>query len=69
MYLPLCSDKIHFFHKHFSELISVLHQATVKLRGGKQVTDFEIIPKVGKFAYFEDTEGNMFGVLQWKGYM
>ncbi|MDD4663693.1 MAG: VOC family protein [Caldisericia bacterium] len=37
--------------------------------GGKQVTDFEIIPKVGKFAYFEDTEGNMFGVLQWKGYM
>ena len=37
--------------------------------GGKQVTDFEIIPKVGKFAYFEDTEGNMFGIMQWKGYM
>jgi len=37
--------------------------------GGKQVTDFEIIPKVGKFAYFEDTEGNLFGILQWKGYM
>jgi len=37
--------------------------------GGKQVTDFEIIPKVGKFSYFEDTEGNMFGIMQWKGYM
>jgi predicted enzyme related to lactoylglutathione lyase len=32
--------------------------------GGKQVTPKSPIPGVGYFAYFEDTEGNLFGVMQ-----
>lgn len=34
--------------------------------GGKQSTSFETVPGVGKFCYCEDTEGNMFGIMQWK---
>lgn len=32
--------------------------------GGKQLTDKTNIPGVGDYAYFEDTEGNIFGILQ-----
>ena len=32
--------------------------------GGEQVTERMEIPEVGHLAYFKDTEGNMFGVLQ-----
>jgi len=33
--------------------------------GGKQTTDLETVPGVGKFCYCEDTEGNPFGIMQW----
>jgi uncharacterized protein len=36
----------------------------VKKAGGKLVTPKTPIPTVGYFAYLEDTEGNLFGVMQ-----
>ena len=38
--------------------------ATVKSAGGKLVMPKTPIPTIGYFAYLEDTEGNLFGVLQ-----
>ena len=38
--------------------------AAVIKAGGKQVMPKSPIPGVGYFAYCEDTEGNMFGVMQ-----
>jgi hypothetical protein len=38
--------------------------AAVAKAGGKQVMPKSPIPGVGYFAYCEDTEGNVFGVLQ-----
>jgi predicted enzyme related to lactoylglutathione lyase len=38
--------------------------ATVKIAGGKLVMPKTPIPGVGYFAYCEDTEGNLFGVMQ-----
>lgn len=32
--------------------------------GGVQVVDPEAIPDVGRIAYYEDTEGNVFGLLE-----
>jgi uncharacterized protein len=37
---------------------------SVKKAGGKLVTPKTPIPTVGYFAYLEDTEGNLFGVMQ-----
>ena len=37
---------------------------TVKKAGGKLVMPKTPIPTVGYFAYLEDTEGNLFGVMQ-----
>lgn len=36
----------------------------VKSAGGKLVTPKIPIPTIGYFAYLEDTEGNLFGVMQ-----
>lgn len=36
----------------------------VKLQGGKQVVDRMPVPGVGWLAYFKDTEGNIFGLMQ-----
>lgn len=36
----------------------------VKNAGGKQLSPKSAIPGIGYFAYCEDTEGNMFGVMQ-----
>jgi uncharacterized protein len=38
--------------------------ASVTKAGGKMVMPKTPIPGVGYFAYCEDTEGNMFGVMQ-----
>ena len=38
--------------------------AAVKSAGGKLVIPKTPIPTIGYFAYLEDTEGNLFGVLQ-----
>jgi len=38
--------------------------AAVKKAGGKLITSKTPIPGVGYFAYCEDTEGNVFGVMQ-----
>ena len=47
------------------EVDSVDAAATaVKSAGGKQLSPKNAIPGVGYFAYCEDTEGNMFGVMQ-----
>ena len=32
--------------------------------GGKQVTKKDEIPQIGLFCYCQDTEGNLFGILQ-----
>jgi predicted enzyme related to lactoylglutathione lyase len=32
--------------------------------GGKLVTKKDLIPTIGYFAYFTDTEGNLFGLLE-----
>ena len=37
---------------------------TVKKAGGKLIMPKTPIPTVGYFAYLEDTEGNLFGVMQ-----
>ncbi len=36
----------------------------VKNAGGKQLSPTNSIPGIGYFAYCEDTEGNMFGMMQ-----
>ena len=36
----------------------------VKNAGGKQLSPKNAIPGIGYFAYCEDTEGNMFGMMQ-----
>jgi uncharacterized protein len=47
------------------EVESVDAAATaVKKAGGKQLTPKNAIPGVGYFAYCEDSEGNVFGVMQ-----
>jgi uncharacterized protein len=47
------------------EVQSVDTAATaVKNAGGKQLSPKNAIPGVGYFAYCEDTEGNVFGVMQ-----
>jgi len=33
-------------------------------RGGEQVVDRQELENVGSFAYFKDTEGNIFGAMQ-----
>ncbi|HVO56811.1 MAG TPA: VOC family protein [Dongiaceae bacterium] len=38
--------------------------AAIKAAGGKGLTPKTAIPGVGYFAYCEDTEGNVFGVMQ-----
>ena len=38
--------------------------AAVKSAGGKQLSEKNAIPGVGYFAYCEDSEGNVFGVMQ-----
>jgi len=38
--------------------------ADVKAAGGKLVMPKTVIPTVGYFAYLEDTEGNLFGVME-----
>jgi predicted enzyme related to lactoylglutathione lyase len=38
--------------------------AKIKKAGGKQVTEKNEIPKVGYFCYCQDTEGNLFGILE-----
>jgi predicted enzyme related to lactoylglutathione lyase len=37
---------------------------TVKKAGGKLIVPKTAIPTVGYFAYLQDTEGNLFGVMQ-----
>jgi predicted enzyme related to lactoylglutathione lyase len=36
----------------------------VKRNGGKQITKKDEIPGVGMFCYCQDTEGNLFGILE-----
>jgi len=38
--------------------------ARAKGLGAKQVVDTMELPKVGRFAYIHDTEGNIVGVIQ-----
>ena len=38
--------------------------ARVAKAGGKAITEKQTIPGVGIFAYCQDTEGNLFGVIQ-----
>lgn len=38
--------------------------AKIKAKGGKIVQPKTAIPGVGYFAYFKDTEGNKFGIMQ-----
>ncbi len=45
------------------ESVDAAVAAAVKA-GGKQMTPKSPIPGVGYFAYCEDTEGNLFGVMQ-----
>jgi uncharacterized protein len=39
-------------------------EAAVPAAGGEQVVDRQELEKVGSFAYFKDTEGNIFGAMQ-----
>ena len=36
----------------------------VKKAGGDQVSPIQTIPNIGTHAYFRDTEGNIFGIMQ-----
>ena len=36
----------------------------IKAAGGKQLTKKSTIPNVGVFCYCQDTEGNVFGIMQ-----
>jgi len=42
-------------------------QASVPEAGGEQVVDRQELEGVGSFAYFKDTEGNIFGAMQSAG--
>jgi uncharacterized protein len=37
---------------------------TIKAAGGKVITEKDLIPGVGTFAYCVDTEGNLFGIME-----
>jgi predicted enzyme related to lactoylglutathione lyase len=39
-------------------------EASVPEAGGEQVVDRQELENVGSFAYFKDTEGNIFGAMQ-----
>jgi uncharacterized protein len=39
-------------------------EAAVPEAGGEQVVDRQSLENVGSFAYFKDTEGNIFGAMQ-----
>jgi predicted enzyme related to lactoylglutathione lyase len=39
-------------------------EAAVPEAGGEQVVDRQELENVGSFAYFKDTEGNIFGAMQ-----
>ena len=39
----------------------------VKKEGGKQETPVQKIPNIGTHAYFRDTEGNIFGIMEQEG--
>jgi uncharacterized protein len=39
-------------------------EAAVPAAGGEQVVDRQDLENVGSFAYFKDTEGNIFGAMQ-----
>ena len=39
-------------------------EAAVKEAGGHQVVDRQELEGVGSYAYFQDTEGNIFGAMQ-----
>jgi predicted enzyme related to lactoylglutathione lyase len=39
-------------------------EAAVPAAGGEQVVDRQELENVGSFAYFKDTEGNIFGAMQ-----
>jgi len=41
-------------------------EAAVPEAGGQQVVDRQDLENVGAFAYFKDTEGNIFGAIQAK---
>lgn len=36
----------------------------IKAAGGQVITEKDLIPGVGIFAYCEDTEGNLFGIME-----
>ena len=42
-------------------------EAAVPEAGGEQVVDRQELENVGSFAYFKDTEGNIFGAMQSAG--
>lgn len=42
-------------------------EAAVLAAGGEQVVDRQELENVGSFAYFKDTEGNIFGAMQAAG--
>ena len=42
-------------------------QAAVPVAGGEQVVERQELENVGSFAYFKDTEGNIFGAMQSAG--
>jgi uncharacterized protein len=42
-------------------------EAAVPAAGGEQVVDRQELENVGSFAYFKDTEGNIFGAMQSAG--
>ena len=57
--------------EHFSGYINIVDVASVddttkkiEANGGRQVTPKITIPGIGYTAYFNDTEGNVFGVIQ-----
>ena len=37
---------------------------TIRAAGGRVVSEKQVIPGVGTFAYCEDTEGNLFGIME-----
>jgi predicted enzyme related to lactoylglutathione lyase len=39
-------------------------EKAVRAAGGQQVVDRQELENVGSFAYFKDTEGNIFGAMQ-----
>jgi predicted enzyme related to lactoylglutathione lyase len=59
-----------FYRRVFAWEISRSEGAPVDYRlitigaGGEQVVDRQELENVGSFAYFKDTEGNIFGAMQ-----